>query len=246
MNGRTALRNIALGLAGALVLAALLQLVDRLNLYTTPPDVPDSANLVERVNAFFPYRQAIWPVFFLGNAMLGLGFLLIVGLGHTLAGRMAMTDTRRGLLLWTFLSAGIIGAVGQAVLLGAVRATINIPYCDCGFKNEEIVSQVWAQMLAEGAATMLVDTAALMAAAGLIVAARIFGRQMPSTWAGLSYLTALVLVVIVVVPFVELGPPELVDWLTLAGIGILVPIWAAWLGLRLADRDAPAATSPAA
>jgi hypothetical protein len=243
VNGRAALRTIALAIAAALVAAAVLQLIDRFNLVAQPPNIPESATLVERVEASFPYRQAIWPVFFAGNAFLGLGLLLIVGLGYVLGTRMSATDPRRGLLLWTLVSAGLIGAVAQAILLGAVNASIQIQYCDCGFKNEEIVSQVWALMVVEGAAGLLLDTSALMAAAGLVVTARILGGRMPTTWVWLSYLTAAVLVVVVIVPFIELGPPEVGDWLTLGGIGVLVPIWVAWLGLRFDDREGAAEQS---
>jgi hypothetical protein len=236
VNGRTALRSIALALAGALVLAALLQLADRFNLVATPPNVPESANLVDRVNAQFPYRQAIWPVYFLGNALLGIGILLLVPLGYLLASRMGMADDRRALLLAAFVSAGIIGGIAQGLLVGAVRATVDIGYCDCGFKNEEIVSQVWAQMLAESASTMLIYATGLLAAAAVTLAARAFaGRAMPASWGWLSYLTAALLAVNVILGFANVG--ELADWLTLASIGILVPIWAAWLGLRFADPD---------
>jgi len=242
VTGRAALRTIALGVAVAFVLASVLQLVDRLNLVAQPPNVPDSATLPERVEAFFPYKQSIWPVFFLGNAAFGVGFLLIVGLGHLLAGRVAVGDVRRSLVLWTFLSAGVIGAVAQALLLGAVRATIDIAYCDCGFKNEEIVSQVWAQMVAEGASTMILYTAAIMAAAALIVAARTFaGRGMPVTWGWLSYATAALLVINVVLGFVDVG--EVADWLQLVSAGVLVPVWAAWVGLRFDDGAGAAAAA---
>jgi hypothetical protein len=239
VDGRAALRGVALGLAGALVLAALLQLVDRFDLYTRPPDIPETANLVDRMTALFPYRHAIWPVFFLSNALLGIGMLLLVPLGYLLASRLAMADSGRALLLSSFVPAGIMGGVAQALLLGAVKATIDLAYCDCGFKNEEIVSQVWAQMLAENASTMLVYAAALAAAAGVVLAARLFGgRAMPATWGWLSYLTAAMLVLNVLLSFADVG--DIADWSTLASIGILVPVWAAWLGLRFEDRDAGA------
>jgi hypothetical protein len=126
--------------------------------------------------------------------------------------------------------------VAQGLLLGAVKATIDLNYCDCGFKNEEIVSQVWALMLAQSASTMLVYVVALLAAAAVIVAARTFaGREMPATWAWLSYLTAALLALNVALSFANVG--EVSDWLTLASIGILVPIWAAWLGLRFDEAD---------
>ena len=89
------------------------------------------------------------------------------------------SDDRRYLLLWTLVMAGVIGAIAQTMLIGAVKASIDIPYCDCGFKEQEIVSQVWAEMVVQGAAAVMIYAAALLAAAGLVFAGILFGSLLP-------------------------------------------------------------------
>ena len=99
------------------------------------------------------------------------------------------------MLLWTLVTAGLLGGVGQLVLLGGVKATIDIAYCNCrGFKEQEVVkSAPWAQMVVEGAGQFIVQVASLFAAAGVVLAARLFGgRSMPDGWALLSYVLAAV------------------------------------------------------
>src|SRR5262249_54512374 len=163
------------------------------------------------------------PVYFATNVLFALGFIALVGLGLALAARIARSDDRRTVLQWTLLTAGLIGAIGQLVLVGAVKASIDIPYCACGFKNEEIVSHVWAEMVVQSAAQLLIDTAGLLAAAGIVVAALAFaGRAMPAAWAWLSYLLAVVVVLTAVFDFVgTLG--DLNDWLLTLLTLVLIP-----------------------
>jgi hypothetical protein len=241
VNGRI-LRNLAVALAGLFFVATLFQLIDQLNLVFQPPTIPDSANLVDRITALIPYRQDDWPIFLAANGLTALGFVVFAGLGFALAGRLARTDDRRHLLAWTFVTAGLLGAAGQLSLLGAVKASIDIPYCDCGFKNEEIVSQVWAEMVAQSAAQLLIYVASLFAAAGLILAGRQFARgAMPIRWGWLSHATAALLVVTVLIGYANAGG-DVTTWLTILLGGIAIPAWALWLGLRFSE----AAPSPGA
>jgi hypothetical protein len=234
------LRTVSYLTAAVFVLATLLQLADQLNLVNQLPAVPESANLVQRVIAQIPYRQAEWPIFAIAGLLLALGFLALIGLGLALAARIAKSDDRRAVLLWTLVAAGTIGAVGQLILVGAVRASVDIPYCDCGFKDQEIVSQVWAEMVVQGGVSLLTDAASLLAACGVLAAASLLaGRGMARGWVLLSYLLALLLVVTVVVGYAGMAD-DLNGWLTALATGILVPIWAIWLG-----RDAPAPDAPA-
>ncbi|HLX34120.1 MAG TPA: hypothetical protein VKR30_02640 [Candidatus Limnocylindrales bacterium] len=232
MNAGRGVRTFAFATAGLLIVATLFQLVDQLNLIYQPPAIPEGANLVDRVLALIPYRQQDWPIFLGANLFAGLGFLAVVGLALALAGQVGRSDDRRNLLLWTLASAGLVGLVGQLVLLGAVNASIAIPYCDCGFKNEEIVSQVWAEMVVQSAVQWLIWGASLLAAGGLVISGRLFaGRTMSLAWGWWSYLTAALLVVTVVLAYASVGG-DLSTWLTLAATGIAVPAWAIWLGLR--------------
>jgi hypothetical protein len=242
------MRRLSVGIGVAFVLAAVLRLADQLNVVATPPNLPDGTNLVDRVLATIPYRHDVWPVFFGTNILIAIGFAGLAALGWLLAARMAATDSRRALLLGTFVTGGILGAAGQLILVGAAKAQVDIPYCDCGFKEQEIVSQVWAEMVAQGAAQWLVNAALLLGALGLaVVAARFGGREMPDGWGWLSFGIAVLVVAWLALTFLDVAG-DITDVLLLVVIGILVPIWAIWLGLRFAVAagagagDPPAAT----
>jgi hypothetical protein len=116
--------------------------------------------------------------------------------------------------------------------------TIDIAYCDCGFKETEVVSQIWAQMLADGASRWLVNGAAVLAAIGILAVDASFRGRMPAAWDIVSWLTATALIAVVLVPRFSLGPEELTLRLQVVVSGLLVPIWAIWLGLSLSPRGA--------
>jgi len=226
----SALRWLAYGLAASFFVATLLQLADQLNLIYQPPTIPDSANLVDRVTALIPYRQQVWPLFAAANGLFALGFLVLIGLGIVLAARAGVSGDRRHLLIWLIATAGVVGAIGQLVLVGAVKASIDIPYCDCGFKDQEIVSQVWAEMVVQSAVQVLIYAAGLLAAGGLVVAGTAVAElALPPTWRLLSYVAAIMLVVSVALGWADVGG-DASTWLTAAVTGLLIPIWAIWLG----------------
>jgi hypothetical protein len=249
MVGRvSALRSLAVAMAVLFFAATLLQLADQLNLVYQPPNIPDSANLVDRITALIPYHRDEWPIYFGANFPLALGFAVLVGLGFVLAARITRADDRRPVLLWTLVSAGVLGAVGQLVLIGAFKASIDVPYCDCGFKDQEIVSQIWSEMVVQSAVQWLIYGASLLAAGGLVVAGQVFGgRQMPTTWAWLSYLNAALLAVAVLFGYANVRG-DLATWVTALVVGILIPGWALWLGLgygREEHAEADLSSSPA-
>ena len=210
------------------------QLVDLLNLYATPPPPSDALNMVEQRLAVQDYRVAIWPVFFLANLSIGVGFIALTGLGLALASRLARAD-QRGIVIATSLGvAGILGAVAQFMVIGAAQATIDIAYCDCGFKDTEIVSQIWGQMLIEGASNWLTNGAGVLAAIGILAVDAAFRDRLPSAWRIVSWLTAIGLIATVVVGVVGFGG-DLGLYLLLLVSGVLVPIWTIWLGASLRE-----------
>jgi hypothetical protein len=233
---QTIVRRTAFAVAALFFVATLFQLADRLNLVVSPPNVPESSNLVQRVDALTPYRHAIWPVFFATNFLFAVGFFALAGLGVALAARRPSGDSTRLILVWLVGIAGILGTVAFLVRVGAVQASIDIPYCDCGFKDQEIVSQVWAEMVVDGAVLWLINGASILAAIGAVLAGWLFGgREMPSAWATLSYLTGVVIALAVVLGLVAQGDAS--DWLTIALTGVVIPAWALWIALRF-DRGA--------
>ena len=208
-----------------------LQLVDFLNLYATPPP-PAPLNMVEQRLAVQDYRIAIWPIFALGNFAFAVGFVALVGLGLALAARLGSGDSQRIGLLTSLGVAGVLGAVGQFMVIGAAQVTIDLAYCDCGFKNEEIVSQIWGQMLIEGAASWLINAASVLAAIGIVAVDMAFRRRMPAAWDIVSWVTAIGLIATVVVGFISVEG-DLPFYLQVIVAGVLVPVWAIWLGASL-------------
>jgi hypothetical protein len=236
----SAIRPLAWAIAVLFVIATILQLADQLNLFFTPPALPDSLNLVQRVLGNIDYRHNIWPIFFAANLLIGLGFGLLSCLGPVLAGR-ADRDDRRAILAATFIGAGLLGAAGQLVLIGSIKTSIDIPYCDCGFKDQEIVSQVWALMVTQGASEWLVNGAVLFAAAGIAVAGLVFGgSRLSSGWRTYSWVLSGVLLFALVFGFSSLSP-DVTNALVLLSTGVLIPIWALWLGQEFA-HSSPADT----
>jgi len=214
------------------VVGTVFQLVDFFNLYKVPPDLPESLNMVEFRLAVQDYRVAVWPLFLLSNLARGIGFVAVTALGLALAGRLARDSSHRVGIAAGLGMAGIFGAVGQLLIIGVTQPTIDSAYCDCGFKETEIVSQIWGQQLIESASRWLTDAAGVLAAIGVVAAGTAFRDRMPASWNFFSWLTAIGLVAAVAIPFLQISP-ELDMWVLVAVAGVIVPIWAVWLGATL-------------
>ena len=152
------------------LLGTALQFVDTLNLYATPPVVSDALNIVEA-----PARHPGLPDRDLAD--------LLPGQPELWRGvrRARRTRPRAGLdardrqfaagrhhdeLRRRWSPRGRRPARPHR----GPQVTIDLSYCDCGFKETEIVSQIWAQMLANGASAWLVNGATVLAAIGVVAA----------------------------------------------------------------------------
>jgi hypothetical protein len=231
------LRWLAWSIGVLFLVGTALQLVDFLNLYATPPP-PAPLNMVEQRLAAQDYRMTIWPVFAFGNFAFALGFIALAGLGLALASKLGSGDAQRIVIPTSFGVGGVLGAVGQLILIGAAQVTVDLAYCDCGFKNEEIVSQIWGQMLIEGGTQWLVNAASVLAAIGIVGVDVAFRRRMPAAWDIVSWLTAIGLIATVVVGFINVEG-DLPFYLQVLVAGILVPVWAIWLGASLRPNPDP-------
>ena len=238
------LRWLAWSVGVLFLVGTALQLVDFLNLYATPPP-PAPLNMVEQRLAVQDYRIAIWPIFALGNFAFAVGFVALAGLGLALAARLGSSDSQRIVILTSLGVAGVLGAVGQFMVIGAAQVTVDLAYCDCGFKNEEIVSQIWGQMLIEGGARWLINAGSVLAAIGIVGVDVAFRRLMPAAWDIVSWLTAIGLIATVVVGFINVEG-DLGFYLQVIVAGILVPVWAIWLGASLRANSEPDAEAGAA
>ena len=225
------------------IIGTALQLVDFFNLYATPPDVPESLNMVELRLAIQDYRVAVWPIFLLTYLATGIGFMAVTALGLALAGHLESDDSLRVGIVAGLGMAGIFGAMAQLLVIGVTQPTIDLAYCDCGFKETEIVSQIWGQQLAESASRWLTDAAGVLAAIGIAAAATAFRDRMPAAWNIFSWLTAIGLILAVAIPFLQISP-DLDMWVLVAVGGVLVPIWAIWLGVSFRAGDEPQPEEP--
>ena len=224
-------------LVGILFLVGtVLQLVDFFNLYKTPPDLPEALNMVEFRLAVQDYRVSVWPIFLLSNLATGIGFMGVTALGLALAGHVARDSSHRVGIAAGLGMAGIFGAVAQLLIIGVTQPTIDSAYCDCGFKETEIVSQIWAQQLAESASRWLTNAALVLGAIGVASAGTAFRDRMPASWNVFSWLTAIGMVASVAIPFLQINP-DLDFWVLVAIAGVIVPIWAFWLGASLRTGD---------
>lgn len=214
--------------AVAFVLATALQLVDRFNIVATPPELPDSTNVVDRILGSSQYRQAIWPVFLWTYLLFAIGFIATVVFAAAIA---SASRARNGLATFTALATtgGIIAAVASIIPLGAVNAAVWLGYCDCGFKETEVVSQLWAQMIAQDVGDRLSRVASVVLGIGLVVLARDIGAVISAALRTWTYLAATLLVAAPILITVDKFEP-VPDLASLALGAVVVPVWAVWLG----------------
>lgn len=214
-------------IAVALIAGTALVYVDRLNLYATPPDLPN-ANLVDRVLGTLTYRQAIWPVFFWEFFLFAVAFAASVAFAFNVA---SAARTRDGLPTFKSLVAvgGVLGAVSAIIPIGSVNAAVWLGYCDCGYKETEIVSQVWAQMVTQDVGDWLNRFAWLLLAAGLFALTREAPSLLSPALRTLTQIGAILLLATPLVQIIEIGPPEVADLLNTVA-AVVIAVWAVWLG----------------
>jgi hypothetical protein len=219
----------------AFVLGTLLRVVDTLNLVATRPNL-EGANLIDSLNGSAAYRQAIWPVFLWTNLLFAIGFAASVAFASTVSAARGGLPT----FLAIVIVGGTIGAISSVIPIGSVEASVWQQYCDCGFKEQEMVSQFWAQGVTEAIADWLNRFASIAIAIGLLVLVRDAGRVISSSLRLWTWLTVAALVAAPLMLTVEfLGQPDLPEWVNLIAGAVLVPVWAIWLG-RSVEAAGPA------
>ena len=224
----------------AFILATVLRYVDAFNLVATPPDLPN-ANMVDRTLGSSAYLHAIWPVFLWTNLLFGIGFLAAVAFASNLA---AAARIEGGLPTFKSLATagGVIAAIASIIPIGAAEAKVFVQYCDCGFKETEVVSQLWAQMVAEDIAFWFLQVATVVLAIALVALVREGRDVVPPLLRTWTYITAIALVLAAVFATTELLTPDAVNLLTSVIGAVLIPVWAVWLA-RSVDSAPGGATA---
>ncbi len=225
-------RALAWTLAITFIGGTIAVLILSFNLLGGPPK--PKADFVDRVVADFEFQQTQWPISLAGTSLFAIGFLALGGLGPVMGRLAAPEDARRGLVSTAFLSAGGLGTAAQLIWIGTAPVATAPRYCDCGLLSEEIMSRLMTFNIVQSIQTWLVSGAILAAAVGLVAASGLgWEAGMPSGWRWLSLVLAVLGVIGAIMPLLDLYP---FDALMIALIaGILFPIWAIWLALRVRD-----------
>ena len=223
------------------VASAILSIAISLNLLAQPPDLSNTADFVDRLSAINRFDQSVLNITLVSN-FAGLGvFVVVAMLGVTLR-PFAERGTSRDIMATTFLLAGAVGVVAQLMNVGLNQASA-LPYCDCGYRTEELIGQ--AKALDAGFQVQSWLAAGALASVGLAAAMAGALIDVSPAWRTLSYAIGVALIVAVVLQLVGQG-----DWSTIvSGVtaGIFVTIWAIMLARAVPrmELDATETLSPA-
>lgn len=225
-------RPLAMLAAIAFLVATVLSIGLQLGVIARPPDLPPSTDFVDHLLSDGDFRRSIWPIDFASSLLYVLAFLSTALLARPLAAFGVDRDPRGWIAATALIVGALLGITAQLIFIGARQVQLDIAYCDCGYKVQEVISQNWAMWLIEGAVGWLINGAGVAFAVGVVAAgSALGGTAMSSGWRLLAWLIGGVLVLNVAVGAMGIdGPlgPLLVGLQT----AVLVPIWLAWLALR--------------
>jgi hypothetical protein len=229
--------------AVALVLATLLNLGIAFDIFVKPPDLADTLDLPTRLIASQPYREAIWPYDAATNLLYVVAFGALALVAGTL-GLLAAGHASAALLRASALTSGLLGVAGSLLYVGATQITITQQYCDCGFKNEEAISQFWAINIVQGGTTWLGYGTIVFGAIALVASADALRAIDPPRALGYAaWIGAALLAVGLVLDII--GQGDAGDLVLAVATGILLPVWAVLIARSIARSAATPASEPA-
>jgi hypothetical protein len=230
-------------IAATFIAATVLSFGLEFGLFVRAPDLPETNDLVQNLLGGIDFQHAAWPFDLAANLLFAVGLVAMVPFGRVLAALAPGDDWRTTLFSSALLVGGALGAGAQLIYIGAKQTTIDTPYCDCGYKVQESISQFWALMLINGAHDWLINGVAVLLALGVVLAGAVLvGRLMPTLWGALSWVTAAFALAGLLLQIGHFGPiGPLVSAISTA---VLLPAWVVWLGVRIGGRG-PAPTVPA-
>jgi len=233
----TAVRVTAALVAAFFVAAAVLQSLISFELLGAR--LGGGIDFIDEVLRGFEWEQERWPVEFAATALFGAGFVALGGLGTVLAGLAERADASRSLVRAAFVGAGGLGLGSQLLWLGVKPIAANPHLCECGLREEEIISKLMILNVGGDVQIWMAIGATLLAAIGAVLIAPVGRRAgMPVGWAWLSPAILVLGLVAAVLHIFQAFPA---DWsVLLVATSIVVPIWAIWIALR-AEAIAPPA-----
>ena len=224
------------------------------------PEFRENATFVDDVLAGFEHAQTHRIEDLTSTLLLAAGFVGLAILGTTLRRALDRDDARGAVLAVAFLLAGAIGVASQVLFVGTTVAASSPEYCDCGFLAEEIISRDMILLVVENVVFWMTDAAVVLFAVGLLAFA---GMAPAAGWVpgGLvAYARVLAVLAVLAVIWGRVAVPILLgsdvdldffligDVILLVLAGVLIPIWAAWLGRSArvtAEEEAEPPESPA-
>jgi hypothetical protein len=229
--------------ATALVLATLINLGIAFDVFVKPPNLADNLDLPTRLIASQPYREAIWPYDAATNLLYLVAFGALALVAGTL-GELAAGHPHGPLLRASALVGGMLGVVGSLLYVGATQITITQQYCDCGFKNEEAISQFWAINIVQGGTTWLAYGTIVFGAIALVASVgALRAIEPPRAFGYAAWIGAALLGVGLVLDLI--GQGDVGDLVLAVATGIMLPLWALMIA-RVVVRPATASTSETA
>ena len=162
---------IAISLAAATVLYAAITF----DLIAPQPNLPDNAGLIDNLLAQGAHLRAIWSADLGSSLLYALGFMATVLIARPLASLARPGDARAGAMTGAFMAAGIVGIVAQLMYIGTHDVINAIAYCDCGFIEQEVISQSWARFLSDSAVSWLINGTGVLLLAGFALAGAAVG-----------------------------------------------------------------------
>ena len=242
MSRRTAIPPLLWIFAISLILATMLRSGLGFDLFVPQPDIPDSTLLPDRLQAIQPTLAARWPYDAAATLLfvLAFGALALASGGLAgLAGGHRMADVFRASLV----TSGILGVASGLLYFGATKITIDVPYCDCGFVESELISQFWALSVVQSATDWLTNGAIVFGALGAAMSTTVLrGIRLPSWWTWAAWGAAATLIASVVLhEFVDSLAGDIALALATA---VLLPVWAIMLARVPTSAESPELVGP--
>ena len=233
----TAIRVTALLVTAFFVAATVLQALIIFEVLGPRPG--GGLDFIDETLRVFEWESERWPVEFAAAALFGLGFVSLGGVGTLLAGLAAPGDARRTLVRASYLGAAGIGLASQLLWIGVKPIATSPQLCECGLREEEVMSRLMILNVADNTQVWLVIGAILLSAIGAVLVAPVGRRAgLPVGWVWLSLAIAVLGPLAAVLRVLETFPADAVVLIVVAGLA--VPVWALWIALSAYTIAAPA------
>src|SRR6266852_1464469 len=196
------------------------------------PRPPDAADRV----AHYAYERAVYPQLYLAVVCIVIAMFCLIGLGLVLRHALGPDGARPQLMVAAFGAAGLFGALWLFLTLGLLQAVVNVSQ---GASSETLRTLTDASALIESPANWLQRAFLLLAGLGTYWSSRLALEQgsFPRRWARLGFVLSglywLGLLSLLARDGALPVPDAVGGLLILLSGGIVAPIWAAWLAMRL-------------